>query len=168
MIPLVGVTGWHRTGKTTFIVALINALSARGVSVATIKHTSEAIAMDKEGTDTFLFSKAGSRFVAIVGPQGSAILLPTPPEPSFWELAAMVPPDTGLVIVEGYRKLAMPRFEILTEGYPETVPDSLVAAVYRDLAKVPSDLPKNICVLQARDTERAVELLYDRGILTKR
>ncbi|MCE5259657.1 MAG: molybdopterin-guanine dinucleotide biosynthesis protein B [Chloroflexi bacterium] len=165
MIPIIGAVGWHRTGKTTFIVGLIRVLRARGIRVATIKHTSEAIQMDREGTDTFHFAQAGSSFVAIAGRQGSAVLLPQPPEPTFWELAAMVPANIDLIIVEGYRKLNLPRFEILIEGLPETPPELLLAAVYRDLALAPAGLFPDIPILQASEYERAVDILLEKGIL---
>jgi len=164
MIPVIGVVGWHRSGKTTFIVGLMHALQERGIQVATIKHTREAIDMDREGTDTWLFAQAGSQFVAIAGPDGSAVLYPPQREPSFWELVAMVPAGIQLIIVEGYRNISLPRFEILLEGYPQTPADLLLAAAYRDLQMVPADLPANLTVLQATDYTQAADLLLAKGI----
>lgn len=162
MIPIIGVIGWHRSGKTTFIVGLIQALKARGLQVAAIKHTSEEPAIDRPGTDTDLFARAGCRFVAIAGPHGSAILLPQPPEPSFWELVAQVPSGVDLIIVEGYRRLALPRFEVLTEGHPSIPREQLIAVVRRSQAV---QVGAGLFVLEAEDYAGAVERLYAAGIL---
>ena len=166
MIPVIGVSGWHRSGKTTFIVGLIHVLREKQIEVAVIKHTRETPALDHEGTDTWLFAQAGSQFVAIAGPQGSAVLYPAAREPSFWELVAMVPDDVGLIIAEGYRQLEVPRFEVLTEGYPQTPTHLLLAAVYREPSSIPRDLGPGIPILQATEYERAVELLAARGYVT--
>lgn len=167
MLPIVGVVGWHRVGKTTFIVGLIGALQARGLQVATIKHTSEAPSMDQPGTDTDLFARAGSRFVAIAGPKGSAILLPQPPEPSFWELMALVPADVDLVVIEGYKRLPYLKFEVVTGDQPlVTRASELLAVITRD-GKPPSSVPAEVPVLRADDYASAVALLNQRGVLAR-
>jgi molybdopterin-guanine dinucleotide biosynthesis protein B len=165
MIPIICVVGWHHVGKTTFITGLIRALRARGMRVATIKHTSEAPAIDCEGTDTWRFAEAGSQFVAIAGPHGTAIILPQGPEPTFWELVAQVPADTSIIIVEGFKRLHLPKIEVISEGKPSTAPKELVAVIQRESDSMLTDIPQDIPVFQANEWEKVIELLIARGFI---
>ncbi|NLV73070.1 MAG: molybdopterin-guanine dinucleotide biosynthesis protein B [Chloroflexi bacterium] len=163
MIPVVGIGGEHQAGKTTFALGLIRELRADGFSVAVVKHTSQPLQLDHSGTDTALYSEAGCAFVAIAGPYGSAILLPQPPEPNLWELAARVPPSTGVIVVEGYRSVPLPRFEVLVKGEPVSPRDQLLAAVVRELP----DETRGYTVLASGDYRGAADLLYARGVLVR-
>ncbi|MHB1357213.1 MAG: molybdopterin-guanine dinucleotide biosynthesis protein B [Anaerolineae bacterium] len=166
MIPIIGVVGRHNVGKTTFVTGLIRALRARGLQVATIKHTSEQVAIDHEGTDTWRFAEAGSQFVAIAGPHGSAILLPQGQEPAFWELAAQVPTDTSIIIVEGYKRLSLPKIEVMLEGKPGTAPEELVAVIQREPDSVLSEIPQGVPIYQANDWDQVIELLIAKGLVS--
>jgi molybdopterin-guanine dinucleotide biosynthesis adapter protein len=165
MIPIIGVVGWHHVGKTTFITGLIRALRARGLQVATIKHTSEALAIDHQGTDTWLFMDAGSQFVAIAGPHGTATMLPQGSEPSFWELVAQVPVDTNLIIVEGYKRLPIAKIEVLSSGVPSTAPGELLAVIQREPGVILGEMPPGISVYLANEWEQVIDLLIARGYI---
>jgi molybdopterin-guanine dinucleotide biosynthesis protein MobB len=165
MIPIICVVGWHNVGKTTFITGLIRALRVRGFRVATIKHTSEALALDHEGTDTSRFAEAGSQFVAIAGPKGSAILLPGGAEPTFWELVAQVPTGTNIIIVEGYKRLPLPKIEVLAAGKPSSATGELVAIIQREADVILTDIPEGVPVFRADKFNKVIELLIARGII---
>ena len=165
MIPIISVVGWHSVGKTTFIVGLIRALREHGLRVATIKHTSEVVAIDHEGTDTWRFAEAGSQFVAIAGPKGSAILLFQSAGPTFWELVAQVPVDTNLIIVEGYKRLPLPKIEVMAQGKPNTATEELVAVIRREAESILNEIPSGVPVFQANEWEKVIELLIARGLV---
>ena len=49
--PLLGIAGWSGSGKTTLIERLIASLTARGLRVATVKHTHHALKRRDSATD---------------------------------------------------------------------------------------------------------------------
>ena len=49
-----GLAGWSGSGKTTLLTRLIPALTARKVSVSTVKHAHHAFDLDKPGKDSWL------------------------------------------------------------------------------------------------------------------
>ena len=165
MIPIICVVGWHHVGKTTFIIGLIRALRARGMRVATIKHTSEMLTIDCEGTDTWRFAEAGSQFVAIAGPHSSAIIMPHGPEPTFWELAAQVPADTSIIIVEGFKRLPLPKIEVISKGKPSIAPEELMAVIQREPDSVLTEIPQEVPVFQANEWDKVIGLLIARGFI---
>ena len=71
----VGVSG---SGKTTTLEYLISKLSDEGYRVGAIKHIHrENFTIDKEGTNTWKFSKAGAKVTMAVSPEEIAIIKKT-------------------------------------------------------------------------------------------
>ncbi|MCC6736226.1 MAG: molybdopterin-guanine dinucleotide biosynthesis protein B [Bauldia sp.] len=114
-----GVVGWQNSGKTTLITRLIPALNSLGLSVSTVKHVHHSIDLDQPGKDTFLHREAGAVDVAMVSDKRWAILHERR-EPA--DAAADLPDilrrlsPVDLVLVEGFKSLAMRRIEIRAEG----------------------------------------------------
>ena len=73
-IPVLGFSGFSGCGKTTLIEKLIPLLKKKGLKVAVIKHDGHDFDMDKEGKDTYRFSKAGADTVMISSVSKSARL----------------------------------------------------------------------------------------------
>ncbi len=67
-LPIHGVCGWSGSGKTTLIESLIPQLSARGLSVAVVKHDVHGIDLDRPGKDSDRFFRAGAD-VLLQGPK---------------------------------------------------------------------------------------------------
>lgn len=62
------IKGVHNSGKTTLVVGIIRALTARGYTVGTIKDIhAEDFHMDQQGTDTSLHTSAGAKLVVARG-----------------------------------------------------------------------------------------------------
>ena len=57
---IVGITGVKNSGKTTLMEKLIQALSARGLKVASIKHDAHQFVADTPGTDSYRHKAAGA------------------------------------------------------------------------------------------------------------
>jgi molybdopterin-guanine dinucleotide biosynthesis protein MobB len=110
---VVSVVGWHNSGKTTFIERLVPALKARGLRVAVIKHSGGGFDLDHPGTDTWRLEQAGSDVVAIVGANRFAMIEHREQEPVLEELVARLPAGIDLVITEGFKRAATPKFEIV-------------------------------------------------------
>ncbi len=62
---IVGITGKSDTGKTTLILKLIPELTKRGYKVGTVKNCPHSFNIDKEGKDSYKFSKEGSKGVLL-------------------------------------------------------------------------------------------------------
>ncbi len=115
-IPVISVVGWHNVGKTTLIERLVVALKARGLRVGTVKHSGGHISMDREGTDTWRFRRAGSDFVGIASSR-QAVLQAWPQEDvTLWHLLDHLPEDLDLLIVEGYKRIPIPKVVVTGGG----------------------------------------------------
>ncbi|MRR09397.1 molybdopterin-guanine dinucleotide biosynthesis protein B, partial [bacterium] len=60
MLPIISIVGPSDSGKTTLVVELVHALQRRGYRVGVLKHTHAAIKLDRAGTDTDRFRRAGA------------------------------------------------------------------------------------------------------------
>lgn len=107
--PIVGIIGWKNSGKTTLAVRLVEELTARGLSIATIKHAHHDLRLDEEGTDSARHRAAGAKQVAVVSQRRWA-LMTEGPEPDFIEVAAQLEP-CDLILVEGYKSQPIPKIE---------------------------------------------------------
>jgi molybdopterin-guanine dinucleotide biosynthesis protein B len=72
VIAAVGISG---SGKTTTLEFLISNLTKEGYEIGTIKHIHrENFTIDKEGSNTWRFSKAGSKVTVAFSPEEIAII----------------------------------------------------------------------------------------------
>ena len=127
--PMVTVTGWANSGKTTFLRGLIPALGRRGLRVAVLKHDAHGFEMDREGKDTWLLSQAGAESVALLGPDQWAVL--GRGERQLDQLRRCLPP-VDLILGEGFKYSYLPKLEIYRAGAGReriTRDDSLLALI---------------------------------------
>lgn len=110
---IIGLAGWSGAGKTTLLVKLIPALTARGVSVSTLKHAHHHFDVDKPGKDSFQHREAGARQVLVASENRWALMteLRGAPEPPLRALIAQLAP-VDLVIVEGFKRDPHPKIEV--------------------------------------------------------
>lgn len=166
VVTAIGVVGWHNVGKTRFIEALVRALKARGLRVATIKHAHGHIEIDHPGTDTWRFAQAGSDLVVIVGHHLLAWLERPDREPSLEDVLMRLPGDIELAIVEGYKESTLPKFEVVknASGSEQRIvpPDQLLALVMEGESPLPG-----VRCLALEDAEGAIEILIAKGLLSE-
>jgi molybdopterin-guanine dinucleotide biosynthesis adapter protein len=141
MVPVIIITGPSGSGKTLLLERLIPELAARKVTVAVVKHTRHPAEVDLEGKDTWRFSQAGARVVALSSPTLTALLRrrPTP----LAELLPQVAEGVDLVLVEGFKgEKGFPRIVVLRQGAAaaDWRKDPDVAALAAD-HPFPTDLP---------------------------
>ena len=74
----VHIVGRKNSGKTTLVCELVALLTARGFSVATIKHTHHNHELDTPGKDSWQHRQAGATAVGILASEMTAIFLPVP------------------------------------------------------------------------------------------
>jgi molybdopterin-guanine dinucleotide biosynthesis protein B len=161
---IIGLAGWSGSGKTTLITKLIPRLTARGISVSTLKHAHHGFDLDQPGKDSFFHRAAGASEVIISSANRWAILHELRGQPE-WDLAALMgkmsPVD--LVLVEGFKRDAFPKLEIhrIANGKPLIHPeDPHIVAVASDSA-VPAAL---VPVVDLNDIEAIADLLLEHAV----
>ena len=128
-IPVLGFSGFSGSGKTTLIEKLIPLLKKKGLKVAVIKHDGHDFEMDREGKDTYRFSKAGADTVMISSVSKSSRLCSR--SMTLEEMLA----DAGnvdIILVEGYKYADIPRIGVTSERGRYELPEE--PFVYRAIA----------------------------------
>lgn len=107
-----GVTGWKDSGKTGLMERLVAEITARGLSVSTVKHAHHATEIDQPGRDSYRHRQAGAREVLVASPVRWALMheLRGAAEPSLVELLKKMGP-VDLTLVEGYKRESHPKIE---------------------------------------------------------
>lgn len=114
---VIGIAGWSGAGKTTLIVKVIPVLVARGLRVAALKHAHHEFDVDTPGKDSWLHRQSGASEVIVASSRRWVQMheLGDAPEPPLAELLRRVSP-CDLVLVEGYKRDAIPRLEVFRHG----------------------------------------------------
>jgi molybdopterin-guanine dinucleotide biosynthesis protein B len=145
-VPVIGIAGWKKSGKTTLAVRLVEEFTRRGLKVATVKHAHHDFQVDDGETDSARHRRAGARQVAVVSSRRWAIVneLAGAPEPNFEEVLGWLEP-ADLIIVEGYKsapilKIEARRTASMTKR-PLAAEDPLVIAIAADHKIADTALP---------------------------
>ena len=122
-VPVITMTGWSNSGKTTFTTRVVELLTGMGIRVGVIKHHGHKTGgVDVEGKDSWKYAQAGANPVILSSSDQYAIFVSTPQgEPSRDELVAKIADDVDLVIVEGFRAEADGAIEVYRNaaGHPD-------------------------------------------------
>ena len=119
---VVAFVGGHDSGKTSILVELVPRLKARGLVVGTIKHTTRDVDDDVPGKDSQRHAAAGAAVAALVTPARTSARR-FGEEEAFEDVLRREFSECDLVLVEGYKSLAMPKIEVIRTGVsrPEVV-----------------------------------------------
>ncbi|MBA4417910.1 MAG: molybdopterin-guanine dinucleotide biosynthesis protein B [Syntrophus sp. (in: bacteria)] len=113
IIPVIAFVGHANSGKTTIIEKLIPLFSSRGIRVAVIKHHHlHDFEIDIPGKDTFRYKKAGAVSTIIASPGKIALVTDVEGDLPVEEIILRYVMDADLIIVEGYKKAAIPKIEV--------------------------------------------------------
>jgi len=127
--PVFAFSAWSGTGKTTLIEKLIIAFKEKGLRVAVIKHDAHKFEIDREGKDSWRFSKAGADITIVSSSEKTAYIEQN--ELSLERLIGMVH-DVDLILIEGYKNKDLHRIGIARKetgkGFTDD-PDSFLAVV---------------------------------------
>ncbi|ACX51801.1 molybdopterin-guanine dinucleotide biosynthesis protein B [Ammonifex degensii KC4] len=110
-VPVVGVVGPSGSGKTTLIAGLIQELSSRGYRAAAVKHTSHRLE-DTPGKDTARLAAAGAKVTVLLGPGGFFYFRSGEGEVAPFKVFCLLEEEADIILVEGYKHLALPRIVI--------------------------------------------------------
>jgi molybdopterin-guanine dinucleotide biosynthesis adapter protein len=113
LIAAVGVSG---SGKTTTLEYLISKFSSEGYKVGAIKHIHrEGFTIDKEGTNTYRFSKAGSKITVAISPEEITIIEKTNHALKDFDkiINYLESEKLDVVFIEGFHDFIAKRLDIL-------------------------------------------------------
>ena len=107
-----GVIGWKNSGKTSLMERLVTDITARGLTVSTVKHVHHDVDLDQPGKDTFRHRAAGAVEVVLASANRFALMHEHRGlEPALAEILSRLAP-VDLVLVEGYKRDAHPKIEV--------------------------------------------------------
>ena len=109
------------SGKTTLIEKIVAILTARGLRMAVVKHTSSGFDLDNQGKDSWRFQQAGADAVILAGPHQLALMKRVRQEPSPYELEQLAG-DVDVVIFEGFKNVAANKIEVFRQGVSGDLP----------------------------------------------
>jgi molybdopterin-guanine dinucleotide biosynthesis protein B len=112
-VNVFGFAGFSGSGKTTLIERLIPLFVEAGLRVSLIKHAHHDFDVDQPGKDSYRHRAAGCTEVLVTSSRRWALIheLRGAREPNLAEQLAHLSP-CDLVLVEGYKKEAIPKLEI--------------------------------------------------------
>ncbi len=105
-LPLLGITAYSGTGKTTLLKHVIPLLRQRQIRVGLIKHTHHDVDVDKPGKDSYELRKAGAEQTLVANQQRWALMTETPDlqELDLNYLSSRFDPNSlDLILVEGFK-----------------------------------------------------------------
>lgn len=142
-IPLLGITGYSGTGKTTLLEKLLPELTKLGIRVSIIKHSHHNTQIDKPGKDSWRMKEAGAQQVALACDDRWALMTETKKPINLAYLAQQFDPQlTDLILVEGFKQEPLEKILLHREVCPRALPelDPFVIALatdYQLATKVP-------------------------------
>jgi molybdopterin-guanine dinucleotide biosynthesis protein MobB len=116
MVLVIAAVGTSGSGKTTTLEYLISNLASEGYRIGAIKHIyHKGFKIDKEGTNTWRYSKAGSKVTVAISAEEMVIIKKE--ETSLKDLDQVIGLLEGeqldIVFIEGFRSLIEKRKDVL-------------------------------------------------------
>ncbi|MBE8597737.1 molybdopterin-guanine dinucleotide biosynthesis protein MobB [Xenorhabdus sp. BG5] len=139
-LPILGITAYSGTGKTTLLKQVIPLLRQQHIRVGLIKHTHHNMDVDKPGKDSYELRKAGAAQTLVASQQRWALMTETPelPELDLGYLASRFDANSlDLILVEGFKHEPIPKIVLYRDGLNQAVDEILdpyVIAIASDIA----------------------------------
>ena len=159
-LPLLGITAWSGTGKTTLLKKLIPLLRNRNIRVGMIKHTHHDMDVDKPGKDSYELRKAGAEQTLVASQQRWALMTETPDlaELDLYYLASRFDASKlDMILVEGFKTEAIPKiapYRHINERSVNELLDEHVIALASD-----SDLDTSLPLLDINSPEAIADFI---------
>jgi molybdopterin molybdotransferase len=169
-IPVLGVSAYSGTGKTTLLKQLLPLLNQRGLRIGMIKHTHHKFDVDYPGKDSYELRHAGATKMLVISRRRMAFMHEFPKdqaEPKLEQaLQSLDPAELDLVLVEGFKHASFPKIELYRPevGKPLMFPqDSNVVAIATNISsdQLPTDSEINIPRLNLDQHESIADFIID-------
>ena len=115
MVLIVAAVGLSGSGKTVTLEYLVGKLSAEGYKIGSIKHVHhKGFTMDKEGTNTWRYAKAGAKVIVAISPEEVDIIRKTEmPLDNLDQITAILEQEKlDIVFIEGFHSLISKRTDV--------------------------------------------------------
>jgi len=107
-VPVIGVVGHKKSGKTTVIERVVQELTRRGYKVATAKHISqEGFSLDVKGKDTWRHAEAGANPVVSVSDVEIGVLIRNGIENFTLNEMFSFTSDVDVILLEGFSQIVL-------------------------------------------------------------
>lgn len=139
MIPLLAISAWSGTGKTTLLKQLIPELKSRGIRCGLIKHTHHQLEIDTPGKDSYELRKAGADQVLVASQLRWALMTETPQQDALdlhYLASRMDASALDLILVEGFKQEEVAKIVLHRSGSGKPLPlplDQWTIAVASDI-----------------------------------
>lgn len=150
--PLIGFAAYSGTGKTTLLLKLLPLLKAEGLRVCVVKHAHHSFDMDYPGKDSYRLREAGADEMLVAARDRFGLICERPEqndEPTLAEALALLDPErVDLVLVEGFKREAIPKIELHRTALGRPLlfahdPNIIaIACDAGDLAQEPVNIPR--------------------------
>lgn len=112
-MKIFGLAGWSGSGKTTLLKRVIPEITARGITVSTIKHAHHSFDIDQPGKDSYEHRRAGATEVLVTADARWALMHENrdQPEPTLDALIAHMTP-VDLLLIEGFKAHPHDKIEV--------------------------------------------------------
>jgi len=163
--PILSLVGYSNSGKTTLMEKLVAGLVAKGLRIATIKHSHHQLEMDTPGKDSWRHKQAGASTSLLVGPEKMLMVSDVDETLNPELLTARLFSDYDLVLVEGYASVVGPKIEVVREARSTDLRcanDEGLIAVVTDIP----DLKVSVPLLELND-EQAIMVFIQAWIKTE-
>ncbi len=161
--PLLAISAWSGTGKTTLLKQLIPLLLDKGIRPGLIKHTHHYMDVDKPGKDSYELRKAGAAQTIVASQKRWALMTETPEEPNLdlhYLASRMDNRKLDLILVEGFKHEAVAKILLFRQ---ETGHKAEALEIDRHVIAIASDvqLTASVPVLDLNNAEVIADFIYE-------
>lgn len=163
MTPVIAISAWSGTGKTTLLKKLIPILCAKGIRPGLIKHTHHNMDVDKPGKDSYELLKAGAAQTMVASHQRWALMTETPDVQQLdlsYLVSRMDHSTLDLVLVEGFKHETVAKILLFRSDAGHDIRDLTlddhVIAVASDIA-----LPLTVPILDLNNVDKIAEFILE-------
>ena len=116
MVLIIAAVGKSGSGKTTTLEYLVSNLASEGYRIGAVKHIfHKGFKIDKEGTNTWRYTKAGAKVIAAVSTEEIVVIKRAETELNDLEqvIELLGNEQLDIIVVEGFRSIIEKRNDVL-------------------------------------------------------